>query len=137
MPSFAHQEFGNTVWSFAELRVQDMPLLDAIQVGQLVRVGDVVDNSDEANRGAYALAWAEGRLSRADLAATLIDEHMAHGMFHSLSLGLAILDEEWCRRAPCGSALATLEAVTGRSTRRSQPCQQPSADTAWPPGCFD
>lgn len=114
---FGQQEISNTAWAFAELRVADVPLCQSISAAALPKLGDfsVPDDSEEADRSSYALAWAQGRLSCLDLARELIGVHASCGRCHRLSLGLLILDEEWSRDTPPGGALAALEAITGRS----------------------
>mmetsp|Transcript_136069 Transcript_136069/g.248062 ORF Transcript_136069/g.248062 Transcript_136069/m.248062 type:complete len:110 (+) Transcript_136069:1-330(+) len=97
----------------------DVPLMDAISAAAMASISDVASDPDEAARGAYALAWAQGRLSRADLARSLVAGHVAHGSCHRLSLGLVILDEEWGRLARHDGALAALESITGQSVMPS------------------
>lgn len=105
------------------------PLIEAISEAAFVRdFADVtgaggVNDDDEATHGTFALVWAQGRLSCADLGRQLVAERLAAGRCDRLSFGLLVRDEEWSKCVPhdvhypaaAGGALATLEAVTGRA----------------------
>lgn len=117
---FGQQELGNTAWAFAELRVTDIPLLSAISAAAIATIHEIGCDAEEVSRGAYALAWAQGRLSLGDQARALVAGHAAQGRCNRLSLGLIIVDEEWSRVAPPGGAITALEALTGQSMSPQQ-----------------
>lgn len=113
---FAHQELSNTAWAFAELRMMHVPLMDAISAAAMPTISEVaVADPEEARRGAYALAWAQGRLSHSDVARSLITGYAAVGQCDRLSLGLMVLEEEWSRCAPPDGAVASLETMVGQA----------------------
>jgi len=114
---YGQQELGNTAWAFAELRVMNDPLMQAISEAAIRTVHNPCSDLEEASRGAYALAWAQGRLALDDHARTLIASHAAQGRCHSLALGLTILDEEWSRCVDGNGALSALEALTANPKR--------------------
>merc|ERR1711988_1708191 len=96
-------------------RVMDTPLLYAISSAALPSINDTSLDVEEVSRGAYALAWAQGRMSLGDHARLLVAGHAAQGRCNRLSFGLIILDEEWRRIVDPRGALAALEALAGQS----------------------
>merc|ERR1711920_251873 len=103
-----------------ELRVRNQPLIEAISSAAIAILSESsaisAGSLEEAERGSYAIAWAQGRLAHADQIYKLFDMHAARGRGHPLTLGLMILEEEWSRCAPQGGASSVLEGFSGRST---------------------
>merc|ERR1711964_101170 len=93
----------------------DAPLMPAISAAAIPTINDASLDAEEVSRGAYALAWAQGRMSLSDHARILVAGHAAQGRCNRLSFGLIILDEEWRRRGDHDGALAALEALAGKS----------------------
>merc|ERR1711865_160790 len=91
------------------------PLIDAISAVAIPSLNDLDMDTEEASRGAYAVAWAQGRLSLNDHARIIVHGHAMQGRINRLALGLIILDEEWGRSTEGGGALEALENLTGQS----------------------
>merc|ERR1711881_835747 len=82
---YGQQELGNTAWAFAELRAMGPPPSRAAHWVATPSANDAGLDVEEVSRGAYALAWAQGRLSLGDHARILVAGHMANGRCNRLS----------------------------------------------------
>jgi len=111
LTEFGQQELANTAWAFAEIRIRNQPLIEAISTLAFSSIDGPIADAEEAARGGYALAWAQDRHGRQDLARSLVSLFAVGRRCHSLAWGLIILDEEWRKDAPPDGALAALEAM--------------------------